>query len=464
MLSPVKRIKVVKDLIIDKLDSIHLQLQTVNDAVQTVSHTASSSLENEISTLQAAIHLVETLQKAQAEDEQQFSVLLEKVEPLLQEIVDISQQVEPVSKTINTLSQSVEPLLQKVSGISQQIEPLLKDVAGLVQQVAALSQRVEHLQQQIEARHQTEAGLLQNEAALLQNKTALLQNESILLQTIEGLQQQNQELLTAHKQKGVSISTDQYLLLNPEVGLMSYLYSYLPNRNALDIGANTGDVSEHLLQSGYEVYAFEPFSPVFDKLKHRLNDTVGFHPFQVAIGAQDGTANLHIATDLSGSGKYGNSDLFSSLFPHSMLDDLKFTDTVQVQVRSLDSLHQASEIPPDIGLLKIDTEGADLEVIRGMGEHRYSVIIAEFWDEEHPFGKSNAPNKLGELVVAMKQRGYHWYIVIHRTELYDAAFYCNYPRSVKAAWGNVFFFQSHDLFTQGLKWCSATLPTTYFRG
>src|ERR1035441_6736704 len=55
----------------------------------------------------------------------------------------------------------------------------------------------------------------------------------------------------------VCVETGEYGFTNPETGLFSFLYSYLPERGALDIGANHGSVSELLLKAGYEVYALD---------------------------------------------------------------------------------------------------------------------------------------------------------------------------------------------------------------
>jgi hypothetical protein len=63
----------------------------------------------------------------------------------------------------------------------------------------------------------------------------------------------------------------------------------------------------------------------------------------------------------------------------------------------------------------------------------------------------------------MKQKSYHWHIVIYRIWGEDRiSFYSNYQNSVDNSWGNVFFFQDHQTFEQALMWCSAVLPVTYF--
>ena len=119
-------------------------------------------------------------------------------------------------------------------------------------------------------------------------------------------------------------------------------------------------------------------------------------------------------------------------------------------------------MPADAGLVKIDTEGFDLEVIRGMGEHRYPVVLAEFWDQELPFARSTVYT-LEDLVHQMKDRGYLWHLVLYRIwERTQIAFYATYSQSIANSWGNAVFFNDYSLFAQAQMWCSAALPRTYF--
>jgi hypothetical protein len=148
-----------------------------------------------------------------------------------------------------------------------------------------------------------------------------------------------------------------------------------------------------------------------------------------------------------------------------MPDDLPFTDTTTVTVKTLASFHDNNEIPPDIGLVKIDTEGYDLQVIEGMGLYKYPVVITEFWDVNIPFGVSPTYNKLEDLVTQMRLKNYHWYIVIYRIwgdETNLTTFYCNKSYSIKNSWGNIFFFQDYELFQQANRWTTSVLPQTYF--
>jgi FkbM family methyltransferase len=251
----------------------------------------------------------------------------------------------------------------------------------------------------------------------------------------------------------------------PEAGLMAHLYSHVPSRIAVDIGANVGDVSHQLLAAGYEVFAFEPNAEVFRRLSERFSGHPAFHGFPLALGSADETRPLHLAADRSGCNRYRDSTLYSSLLRHAMPDDLVFTSTVPVTVRTLASLHAAGHLPANVGVVKIDTEGFDLEVIRGMESHRYPVVVAEYWDQATPFGESGAMNRLDDLVRDMRSRDYHWYIVFYRVwGKHGTSFYCNYEQSVPGAFGNIFFFQDHATFGEALKWCAAVLPVTYLGG
>jgi FkbM family methyltransferase len=262
----------------------------------------------------------------------------------------------------------------------------------------------------------------------------------------------------------VCVETGEYGFTNPETGLFSFLYSHLPDRGALDIGASHGSASEPLLQAGYEVYAFEPQPEVYEKLVGRLGNRDGFHAFPFALGSQETEMPLHLAADLSAGKTYGDASGYGSLTKHSMPADLPFTSARTVMVKTLAGLHNAGTLPQNIGLVKIDTEGYDLEVVRGMGERRYPVVAAEFWDSEIPFGGSGQLYTLKSMVGEMRSCGYLWHIVLYRIwGQNQSGFYCNHDQSIPKTWGNVVFFRDYGIFAQAQSWCSAVLPRTYFK-
>lgn len=312
--------------------------------------------------------------------------------------------------------------------------------------ISTLHDRLGYLEQQVRTLNTQNVNLAETQATLLE----------ATIHALEILQRPNDQ------STAVEISSSRHS--SPEGGLLEFLYSYLPTRKVLDIGAHVGDISECLLNAGYEVYAVEPNPPVFVKLARRLGDRKGFHPFCFAIGCEEGEMPLHLAEDRSASRRYNDASLFSSLIAHRMPDDIVFVDTTPVQVRNLAGLHQANVIPGDVSLVKIDTEGFDLEVIRGMGDHRYQVVVAEFWDKETPIAGADLPYTFESLVREMRNRGYAWHIVLYQIWMASqSGFYSNYSQSVPNSWGNVFFFQDYRIFSEAQAWCSAVLPRTYFK-
>ncbi|MCZ8190182.1 MAG: FkbM family methyltransferase [Microcystis sp. LE19-338.1B] len=390
------------------------------------------------------------------------------------------KQLLAKNKIVQRVKAVKDLFLEKLDSLShvqlEQIQKLekLNQLDPLDFKVEQLNKSTEQIQQE-NAETKRKADLsLQNQAFLLKFSVDIVKNLQLLtedwkqkgdliLNNLLKIQEANQKILEDIHDQKYKVITDQKYFQDLDIELMTYLYSYLPHRRAVDIGANRGDVSSRLLQAGYQVYAFEPFPPVIDKLKNRLGNNPNFQLFPLAIGSENQTQELHIATDETPDNTYQDASFYSSLTKHSLSEGLVFTDTISVTVKTLASLHDAEELPKDIGLVKIDTEGFDLEVIKGMGNYRYPVVVAEFWDQNFPFGRSGAMNQLPDLVNAMKERDYHWHLVIYRIwGSSDVSYYCNSAYSLDNSWGNVFFFQDYQVFHQALLWSASVMPATYF--
>lgn len=351
---------------------------------------------------------------------------------------------------LNRIKVIKDLILAHLQNIADGMQLLLKRNDSLLEKMSRLSENNESLFRQFE----TALNSLQQH---IQNTQ---EHQSQLIQLIN-----SSKFGSSYFAK---ISPNQILsnqqVLQPEIALSTYLYAFLPDKIALDIGANIGEFSEQLLQAGYTVYAFEPFPPIFQQLNQRLHNCSKFHSFQVAVGATDTLMDLHLVTCETNSSNYDHPSVYSTLKPHALPEELSFTDKIQVQVQCLDSLHRSSLIPSQIGLVKIDTEGFDLEVIRGMGAFSYAVVITEFWSKQHIFWEADVQESgsLRELVKEMSGRNYHWYIVICRDSNQNiVSYHCNYAQTPDRCWGNVFFFRSYDVFMQAFKWCAAALPQTY---
>lgn len=128
----------------------------------------------------------------------------------------------------------------------------------------------------------------------------------------------------------------------------------------LDVGANRGQTIEMLYGTfaSPQIIAFEPSASVFEGLRRDCGGKCRA-VFHMALGAND---------ELKEFINYERSE-FSSLrrlAPSALheFSEIKVRSVEKVQVRSLDSLFPELGIS-EIDLLKIDTQGHDLDVLNG---------------------------------------------------------------------------------------------------
>ena len=161
------------------------------------------------------------------------------------------------------------------------------------------------------------------------------------------------------------------------------------SRRIVDIGAHTGIYSLFAcaLNSSCEVFAFEPFPPIYARLVENIHLN-GFESrirsFQAAVSDADGTGRLHIAPDVT---MCALSDSFGEL---------------EVPLVTLDQI-----IPIDggTGLVKMDVEGHENRVFRGMErvvQDSHPVIIFE----------CNPGAAAADVDEWLRQRGYHIFSLV----------------------------------------------------
>ena len=111
-----------------------------------------------------------------------------------------------------------------------------------------------------------------------------------------------------------------------------------------------------------EVHAFEPWPDVFYRLFHnaKLNGFRSLHINQMAFSDKDGQELLFLPHNLA----WSNASLikgFTNQIEHVVVETIRFdTYCARNCIRSVD-------------LLKIDVEGAELKVLRGMG------VLLDMW-------------------------------------------------------------------------------------
>ena len=115
----------------------------------------------------------------------------------------------------------------------------------------------------------------------------------------------------------------------------------------IDVGANYGDFSNSFLGQGLRVVAVEP-NP---NLCKRLGQRAGIHAIQAALFNKPGKAVFTIP---------GYLEAWGSLTPGYTWTNPGDVNQFEVETITLDSLDF-----PDVTAIKIDVEGAELEVLQG---------------------------------------------------------------------------------------------------
>jgi FkbM family methyltransferase len=191
----------------------------------------------------------------------------------------------------------------------------------------------------------------------------------------------------------------------PELG---NLFRRLPLRDTVcvDVGANLGlhalELSECVGRNG-KVLAYEPDSHNFSLLTEniRLNQATNVVAERIAIGESSGEGML-----VHNSWNFGDHRLAAHAEPGARFDS--------VAIRTLDSA-TASIAAGKIGLIKVDTQGYDFFVLKGMTktlERNAQVVLVV---EISPVLLNKAGTSATEFVTRLRELGFDgWELHEHR--------------------------------------------------
>lgn len=141
-----------------------------------------------------------------------------------------------------------------------------------------------------------------------------------------------------------------------------------------DVGANIGIVSMLVAKRspGADVHSFEPEPRNADYLRRNIStnglDRITVH--ECAVGAEPGSVRLYVAAE-AGAGT------------HSIMSDGSGDrESIDVPMVTIDTV--AEQISADPTIMKIDVEGAEMDVLRGMEGVLRRGSIRELFVEVHP--------------------------------------------------------------------------------
>ncbi len=240
-------------------------------------------------------------------------------------------------------------------------------------------------------------------------------------------------------------NTIEYLLL-------PLLRTRLRNHSAIDIGAHAGDFTAALVQSGFSVTGIEPNPEMFRQLSQRFANADRVKLHNLAISDSQRILPLNMVAYGSDGGAQQENALYSGLKKHPTFEGFEYTGTFNVVAWPLSKLAKAGLIPREIGLLKIDTEGSDPDVMRGLGQLRPEVIISEYWNEEFVFNRGHTGNDIPAYLDILRPLGYAWHIILYHSGDGTAEGYlAGVPGSPAGSWGNAVFFRSQSVYEATLQ-------------
>ena len=140
-----------------------------------------------------------------------------------------------------------------------------------------------------------------------------------------------------------------------------------PGDVAIDCGANVGDISERLLASGADVIAFDPEPWAVEKLRARFEGAARFELLNVAVGTEDGEIQMFRAGNFDDNEK--NASVKSTIIGGGRMID--YDDDAAVTIKQIDFVAFLKNLireRGEIAFLKMDIEGAELELLKAMDE------------------------------------------------------------------------------------------------
>ena len=147
-------------------------------------------------------------------------------------------------------------------------------------------------------------------------------------------------------------------------GLMQGILSMLkPDDLVLDCGANVGEITKILAETGAQVHAFEPDPYCFEKLIKRFRKAENVTLHSVAVGTTDGVIQLMRAENFD-ENPHGASVKSTVITGGRKIDE---AEKIEVRLMNLPAfIDEKIKGGAEVAFLKMDIEGAELDLLEHM--------------------------------------------------------------------------------------------------
>jgi FkbM family methyltransferase len=148
-----------------------------------------------------------------------------------------------------------------------------------------------------------------------------------------------------------------------------------PGDLLIDCGANVGAVSRVFAKTGARVHAFEPDPWSFEQLSTNLKGFPNVVLHKKAVGAEDGIIEFYRAADFDESP--------DKLSLSSSVNRRAGTAQEALEVQIIDLVKFIDSLDAEVGILKIDIEGAEVPLLERLFESACLQRIRYIFVETH---------------------------------------------------------------------------------
>ncbi len=154
----------------------------------------------------------------------------------------------------------------------------------------------------------------------------------------------------------------RYNVHTSEDVLINTILKHFNIETIIDVGANEGQYAQGVFSHGYKgkIFSFEPIPSVFKKLKKKASRNENWEVFQSGVGSRESEIMMNITKNLTSSSVLTVGELSLNAQP-----DTQITHQEKIEITTLDIFFSDEGKIRSNTLLKLDTQGYELEAMKG---------------------------------------------------------------------------------------------------
>ena len=190
----------------------------------------------------------------------------------------------------------------------------------------------------------------------------------------------------------------KHLPVGTDIGVDLTQKMNFPIKTIVDVGANIGQSALFYQETFPEsaIYCYEPIPAIYTQLKERTSNHSMIHCFQKGVGAKVGELQIVLLED-----QLSQQHSFNKVAS-------KDEETVLVPITTIDEIIETNGFKT-IDLLKIDTEGFELEVIEGASKSIANNQIKLIYLEVGLSSKNEHNTPFSKVLLTLENLGFTFY-------------------------------------------------------